>query len=135
MYNEVTNTYTDKSGVEIKTSGFGETCKVEYLASNPVETSCTWQLPVGNYFHTFVDYFVDNRGYQRGKSIRAAPYDWRLAAGLCQLMNTMCVAACATSNWQLHVIYSECISGCRLKQMHDKHGVELHINALILLLN
>eukprot|EP00731_Ephydatia_muelleri_P034178 Em0049g25a len=26
-----------------------------------------------------VEYFVD-RGYQRGKSIRAAPYDWRLAA-------------------------------------------------------
>ena len=27
-----------------------------------------------------VDYFVD-REYKRGKTIRAAPYDWRLAAG------------------------------------------------------
>ena len=78
-YNEATNTYKDKTGTEIKVSGFGETCKVEYLASNPVETSCTFQLPVGNYFHTFVDYFVA-RGYQRDKNIRAAPYDWRLAA-------------------------------------------------------
>ena len=81
-YNEATNTYGNKTGTEIKVSGFGGTCKVEYLASNPVETSCTWQLPVGNYFHTFVGYFAD-RGYQRGKSIRAAPYDWRLAAGSC----------------------------------------------------
>ena len=31
-------------------------------------------------FYTTVQYFVD-RGYQRGKTIRAAPYDWRLAAG------------------------------------------------------
>ena len=90
-YNEAANTYSNKSGVEIKASGFGDTCKVEYLITSPEEMSCTWQLPVGNYFHTFVDYFVDNRGYQRGKSIRAAPYDWRLAAGLCQLMNAMCV--------------------------------------------
>eukprot|EP00731_Ephydatia_muelleri_P011559 Em0006g453a len=79
-YNEAANTYSNKSGVEIKASGFGDTCKVEYLITSPEEMSCTWQLPVGNYFHTFVDYFVDNRGYQRGKSIRAAPYDWRLAA-------------------------------------------------------
>ncbi len=32
------------------------------------------------YFHETVDYFVD-RGYVRDKSIRGAPYDWRLAPG------------------------------------------------------
>ena len=32
------------------------------------------------YLHEAVEYFVD-RGYKRGKTIRAAPYDWRLAAG------------------------------------------------------
>ena len=31
-------------------------------------------------FKEFVDYFVD-RGYERDRTIRAAPYDWRLAAG------------------------------------------------------
>eukprot|EP00731_Ephydatia_muelleri_P033295 Em0027g43a len=33
---------------------------------------------IAGFGDTF-EYFVD-RGYQRGKSIRAAPYDWRLAA-------------------------------------------------------
>ena len=80
VYDAAKNTYNNQSGVEVKTSGFGDTCKVEYLTANPYETSCTWQLPAGNYLHTFVDYFVD-LGYQRGKTIRAAPYDWRLAAG------------------------------------------------------
>ncbi len=28
----------------------------------------------------FVDYYVKNLGYKRGKSIRGATYDWRLAA-------------------------------------------------------
>ena len=40
------------------------------------------------YFHDFVEYFVD-RGYERGKTIRAAPYDWRLAAGVYRL--TLCL--------------------------------------------
>ena len=33
------------------------------------------------YFHKMVEYFVD-RGYVRDVSIRAAPYDWRFAAGI-----------------------------------------------------
>ena len=58
--------------------GFGRTDTVEYLNTSILDN------PIGRsnleYLHTFVDYFVQ-RGYVRGKSIRAAPYDWRLAAG------------------------------------------------------
>ena len=52
--------------------GFGDTSTVECLDPMFCEES--------SYFKTFVDYFVD-KGYQRGVTIRAAPYDWRLAAG------------------------------------------------------
>ena len=54
----------------IDVPGFGGTEAVEYMGR-----SNTYP-----YLTTFVEYFVD-RGYVRGKSIRAAPYDWRLAAG------------------------------------------------------
>ena len=39
------------------------------------------------YFHEMVEYFVE-RGYVRDMSIRAAPYDWRFAAGNCMLTCT-----------------------------------------------
>jgi len=50
--------------------GFGDTNTVEFLDTPPAS-------PV---FNAFVNYFVA-RGYERGNTIRAAPYDWRLAAG------------------------------------------------------
>ena len=53
--------------------GFGNTSTVEVLANVP------WISAV-KYFNKFVDYFVQ-LGYERGKSIRAAPYDWRLSPG------------------------------------------------------
>ena len=46
---------------------------MEYLNPGLIDTI--------EYFHKIVDYFVD-REYKRGKTIRAAPYDWRLAAGM-----------------------------------------------------
>ncbi len=51
---------------------FGGTSAIEYLT--------TGFLNLIPYFRDMVEYFV-KRGYQRGKSIRGAPYDWRLAAG------------------------------------------------------
>ena len=51
--------------------GFGDT--------NTVERLSTGLIPVP-YFKEFVEHFVE-RGYVRGKNIRAAPYDWRLAPG------------------------------------------------------
>ena len=49
--------------------GFGETESVEQLGNG------LFYIP---YLKDFVEYFVE-RGYERGKTIRAAPYDWRLA--------------------------------------------------------
>ena len=52
--------------------GFGDTYSVERRSGG---------LITFPYFDGFVDYFV-RRGYERGKSIRAAPYDWRLGPGV-----------------------------------------------------
>ena len=70
LYNSSDDTYTNNTGAEVRVPGFGDTNTVEYLDTPPA-------IP---YFNSFVDYFVA-RGYERGNTIRAAPYDWRLAAG------------------------------------------------------
>ena len=57
--------------ITVTVTGFGDTSTVEKLSTG-VNT-----VP---YFEEFVEYFVE-RGYKRGKNIRAAPYDWRLAPG------------------------------------------------------
>ena len=36
---------------------------------------------ITNYFHDIVANFVD-KGYSRGETIRAAPFDWRFAPGI-----------------------------------------------------
>ena len=69
LYDASTNSFHNNTNVKIHVPGFGNTNGVEYLT--------TVLLP---YLHEAVEYFVD-RGYKRGKTIRAAPYDWRLAAG------------------------------------------------------
>ena len=68
--------------------GFGETSSVECL-DDANDGACA--LP---YMKDFVEYFV-KRGYKRGVNIRAAPYDWRLAAGECVLCVCMCVCVFA----------------------------------------
>ena len=70
LYNSTDDTYSNNTGVEVRVPGFGDTRTVEFLDYSP-------PIP---YFNTFVDYFVA-RGYERGSTIRAAPYDWRLAGG------------------------------------------------------
>ena len=69
-YDAATNRFSDMPDVTVEVPGFGDTSSVEALDT----------LGLIRYLADFVDYFVD-RGYQRGRSIRAAPYDWRLAAG------------------------------------------------------
>ena len=71
-YDPSDNTFHDYPGVHIKVPGFGDTSSVEYLNPGFIDSF--------EYFHKTVKYFVD-RGYKRGETIRAAPYDWRLAAG------------------------------------------------------
>ena len=79
-WDATSNTYSNNAGVTIRPKDFGGTGGVEYLAL------------FKPYFHNFVDYFVNELGYKRGSSIRAAPYDWRLAAGLkvSSLQNAKC---------------------------------------------
>ncbi len=71
-YDAATNSFNDNTNVKIIVPDFGGTSAIEYLV--------TGFLNLGPYFHDMVEYFV-KRGYKRGKSIRGAPYDWRLAAG------------------------------------------------------
>ena len=58
-------------GINVTVPGFGDTNTVEQLSQGLID------IP---YLREFVEYFVA-RGYKRGKNIRAAPYDWRLAPG------------------------------------------------------
>ena len=60
-------------GTMITAARFGHTTSVEFIAINDF-----FQL---GYLNGFVEYFVQ-RGYVRGKTIRAATYDWRHAAGM-----------------------------------------------------
>jgi len=61
------------AGVETRVQGWGNTDSVEYL--DPSWSA--WVIgDVGNYMSDFVKYFV-SQGYVRGKTIRAAPYDFR----------------------------------------------------------
>ena len=72
LYDSETNSFHNNTNVKIRVPSFGKTDGVEFLTTGFIDL-----LP---YFHDMVEYFVD-RGYKRGRSIRAAPYDWRLAAG------------------------------------------------------
>lgn len=68
----MTKTYSNPPGVQMRVPYFGNTTGIEYL-----DPSTTY---VGEYFGSFVQALVDT-GYERGKSIRAAPYDFRTAPG------------------------------------------------------
>ena len=57
----------------VSVPGFGDTYTVETLSDEKGFIT----LPA---YDKFVEYFV-KRGYQRGKSIRAAPYEWRVGPG------------------------------------------------------
>ena len=72
-YDATTDTYTPNAGVSVRVAGADgrDVRKAEYLDG----------FGVVSYFHDMVEYFVD-RGYVRDVSIRAAPYDWRFAAGM-----------------------------------------------------
>lgn len=70
-FNYTSNNYLDPRGVTVTAAYFGNTSSVEVLDLQN-------KYP---YFKDFVEYFVD-RGYVKDKSIRAAPYDWRLAPGI-----------------------------------------------------
>ena len=63
---------SDSDDIDVRVPGFGNTRTVEQLSQTGL-----FDIP---YLDVFVSYFVE-RGYERGVSIRAAPYDWRLGPG------------------------------------------------------
>ena len=73
-YDAESERYYDQEGVTVTARGFGKTEAAEFVAVNDI-----FQMAI---LHELVDYFV-HRGYVRGKSIRAATYDWRRGAGKC----------------------------------------------------
>ena len=70
VYDEETNTVHNAPGVETRVPGFGQTNTIEYLDTNNMV----------KYFKPMVDALV-SWGYERGTSVRAAPYDFRYAPG------------------------------------------------------
>ena len=91
IYDNATNTYDYPPGVEVRVPGFDDIARVEYLDADPGSQN------IPNWIF-FVDYFVE-RGYERNKTIRAAPYDWRLAASKRSLANNITNAKVPTRIW------------------------------------
>jgi lysophospholipase-3 len=75
VYNATIKQSRNVDGVSTRVPGFGSTSSIDYL--DPSWSA--WLLAdAGNYMKEMVDYFV-SLGYERGKSIVAAPYDFRFA--------------------------------------------------------
>ena len=70
VYHKDTNTVTNAPGVTTRTPGFGGTNTVEYLDTDNLI----------KYMAPLVQSMV-SWGYERGLSVRAAPYDFRYAPG------------------------------------------------------
>ncbi|XP_028814120.1 phosphatidylcholine-sterol acyltransferase [Denticeps clupeoides] len=68
VYNRTTRQTSNAPGVEVRVPGFGQTYPVEFLDTNRLT----------GYMHTMVQHLV-NMGYVRNETVRAAPYDWRIA--------------------------------------------------------
>ncbi len=63
--------YQNNYGVQTSIPGFGNTQTIEHLDDYHF-------VP---YFHYMVKY-LKGLGYETGRSLRGAPYDWRYAAGM-----------------------------------------------------
>ena len=73
-YDEATGSYYNAPNVDVIVPGVGNVTLVEY-----VNTYEERPLKVIPNFDKFTEYFVTNYSYVRGKDLRGAPYDWRLA--------------------------------------------------------
>ncbi|CAJ0944365.1 unnamed protein product, partial [Mesorhabditis belari] len=68
VYNSSSGFSSNMPGVDVRVPGMGDTSTVEWLDPSNAST--------GSYFFTMVD-MMATWGYRRGKSVVAAPYDWR----------------------------------------------------------
>ncbi|XP_055330558.1 phospholipase A2 group XV-like [Paramacrobiotus metropolitanus] len=69
-YNNVSRRSENAPGVDVRVYGFGSSLAVEYVSKD--------LYPYARYFKDVADMLV-SQGYERDISIRAAPYDFRLA--------------------------------------------------------
>ena len=70
MYDESTKTIKNSPGVKTRVPGFGDTDTIEHLDSEHLV----------EYFAPMVKALA-SWGYERGVTVRAAPYDFRLGPG------------------------------------------------------
>ncbi|KAG8437236.1 hypothetical protein GDO86_008080 [Hymenochirus boettgeri] len=68
VYNRTSRMVSNAPGVDIQVPGFGKTYSVEYLDKSKL----------AGYLYTLIQNLVNN-GYVRDETVRAAPYDWRIA--------------------------------------------------------
>ena len=66
VYDSTSRRWDNNAGVLTRVPGFGDTSRIEALDTNGIV----------KYFKPLVDQLVDI-GYERGASIRGAPFDWR----------------------------------------------------------
>jgi len=70
VYDNNTRRTLNSPGVDIRIPGFGNTSTIEYVDPS--------QVSVSGYFNVLVQNLV-KLGYDRGKTLRGAPYDFRRA--------------------------------------------------------
>ena len=73
VYNEKEDRMQNTDGVVTRTPGFGNTSGIEWL--DP------YVHGPGVYFCPLVDTLTRILGYERGKTLRSAPYDFRFHPG------------------------------------------------------
>ena len=69
VFNNKTGRTENFPGVQTRIPGWGSTSRIEYVGNSSL----------GSYFATLVNALVGGMGYERDKSIRGAPYDFRLS--------------------------------------------------------
>ncbi|CAK9013370.1 Phospholipase A2 group XV (1-O-acylceramide synthase) (ACS) (LCAT-like lysophospholipase) (LLPL) (Lysophospholipase 3) (Lysosomal phospholipase A and acyltransferase) (Lysosomal phospholipase A2) (LPLA2) [Durusdinium trenchii] len=69
-FDAATYSFRNTEGVQVRVPGFGGTTTVEFLDPD--------LKAISGYFHALVETLCTKHGYERGKSIAAAPYDFRL---------------------------------------------------------
>ena len=77
-YNSTTDSYYNTANVDVIAPGVGNVTLLDTLDTYE-------ELFTLHHYDKFTNYFVTNHGYERGKDLRGAPYDWRLAPG------TLCI--------------------------------------------
>lgn len=74
-YNVTANAHGDMPGVEVRVLDFGKTRTVGNLATGDIP------ILTAPYMNRLINFFV-SQGYIKGETLRSAPYDWRLSAGV-----------------------------------------------------